>query len=275
MLLKRILIGVMCAVIVAGSVFWGATYRFFDRPLSEKVQKEFEKQISLPDNFVLVAGSECYNDVKNTMQAVRDGVNSGAYAIELNVSFAEDNAPYLADGSDYITEVSVPLEKVFEKYANETNLRYVLRFMNFGNQDKLLEIAKQYNVLNRIMLVGFSRENLQKHAADYSAFPIAADLDVSYKDLHDVQQCRALLSSYRNSGAGLLLATPSQVTPELHRAVMGFVVLPLAIQGVESEYDMYRALSFNPRMVISNRPDMLYDILFDGDHLNFAHYDTF
>lgn len=275
MLLKRILVGVLCAVIAAGSVYYGATYRFYDKPLSQKVQEEFEAQISLPDNFVLAASSECYNDVKNTMQAVHDSVNSGAYAIELDVSFAEDSTPYLAEGSEYITEVSVPLEKVFEKYAGEPNLRYVLRIMNFRNQEKLLALAQQYDLLSRILLTGFSRTDLAQHASDYAAFPIAADLDTAYKDLHDVIECRDLLSAYRNDGAGLLLVSINQMTPELHQAVNGFVHLPLAIQDVQSEYDMYHALSYNPRMIITDRPDALYDILFNGDHIDFEHYDSF
>ncbi|MGN0636499.1 MAG: hypothetical protein ACI4I5_09790 [Acutalibacteraceae bacterium] len=275
MLLKRILIGILSAVIAAGGIFYGVTYRFFDKPLTQKAQEAFEEQISLPDNFILAASSDCYNDVKNTMQAVHDSVNSGAYAIELDVSFAEDSTPYLAEGSDYITEVSVPLEKVFEKYAGEPSLRYVLHVMNFRTQEKLLALAQQYDLLSRILLTGFSREDLELHAADYGAFPIAADLDVSFKDLHDVKQCRELLSVYRNNGAGMLLTTADTVTAELQQAILGFSVLPLAIRGVESKYDMYYALSLNPRMIITDRPDTLYSILFDGDHMNFEHYDTF
>ena len=100
-------------------------------------------------------------------------------------------------------------------------------------------------------------------------------MDTAYKDLHDVIECRNLLSAYRNDGAGLLLVSVNQMTPELHQAVNGFVHLPLAIQDVQSEYDMYHALSYNPRMIITDRPDALYDILFNGDHIDFEHYDSF
>ena len=77
MLLKRILIGILSAVIAAGGIFYGVTYRFFDKPLTQKAQEAFEEQISLPDNFILAASSDCYNDVKNTMQAVHDSVKEG------------------------------------------------------------------------------------------------------------------------------------------------------------------------------------------------------
>ena len=123
MLLKRILAGVLCAVIAAGCIYYGVTFRFFDRVLSVKAQEEFKQTISLPDNFTLAASADCSTEANNSLQAVRDAVSSGAFAIELNVSFNAKNVPYLADGPEYITKESVPeLKKFLVEFEKENTL---------------------------------------------------------------------------------------------------------------------------------------------------------
>lgn len=269
MLLKRILAGALCAVIAAGTAYYGVHYRFFDKPLSEEEQQSFEEQIRLPDGFILTASRDCFNTVRNTMQAVNDSVKTGAYAIELDVAFDADSVPYLAEGNDYITDLSVPLEKVFEKYANEPLLRYVLNIRNFATQDKLFTLAREYNLLDHIILGGFTLDDLREHIDDFNGFPIIAQLKTSGVNLHDRQQCVDLLWEYRDAGAGYIVTTADIVTPELLDAIPEVMSVNLVLRDVRSKYEMFQALSMNPRMIITDQPDVLYTIMFEGDHITF------
>ena len=97
MLLKRIWIFLLCGVIAAGLVDYAVTFRFFDRPLTQAKQEEFQEQIKLPDNFTLAASVDTVDTVKNTLQAAKKSVYDGTYALELNVTINSKGVPYLAD----------------------------------------------------------------------------------------------------------------------------------------------------------------------------------
>ena len=133
MLLKRLLCGVLAVVILAAAAYYGWTFRFFDRPLTAEAQKEFVEQVALPNNFTLAASVNSSEGAKNSMEAVREAVKNGSYALELNVAFNDKRVPYLADGPEYITDSSVPLEKVFKAYAAKTYLRFILHLTEIRN----------------------------------------------------------------------------------------------------------------------------------------------
>lgn len=275
MLLKRLLCGVLAVVILAAAGYYGATFRFFDRPLTAQAQKEFEEKVALPMNFTLAASVDSFESAKNSMQSVQEGVKSGSYALELNIAFDETRVPYLADGEEYITESSVPLEDVFKAYADHSYLRFILHITEIRSPAKLSKAVLDYDLADRILLTGFSAEDMEKYRSTYGMFRVCMDVDPEYGDLHDSAVCRKLVDESRELGANGLLCSADYATAELRDAVNAVGMFRLLVCDVNSEYNMYFALSLNPQVIITDRPDELYQVMISGDYLNLDPYHTF
>lgn len=264
MLLKRILAGLLCAVIAASTAYYGCTFRFFDRPLSEQAQETFLSSVALPDNFALTASANSEDAAKNSLQAIRHAVDDGAYAVELNIAFDENAVPYLADGSDYITEQSVSLETVLTKSASRTYLRFLLVLHNYAPSDTLYALLRDFNLLDRVILCGFTPDTLCVQKSIYSRFKLCMDVDSTFTDLSNEAICRQLQTDAFNLGASYLRCNVSAATASLS-ATLRTGTIGLILDHVETEYDMFRALSLNPAAVVTTHPKQLYRLLFDHD----------
>lgn len=266
MLLKRILAGLLCAVILAGGVYYGVTFRFFDRPLTAKAQAELESRIALPDNFTLTAAADCTGTANNALQAARENLRTGVHALELSVAFDAHNVPYLADGPDSITDESVALEKILRDNEKNESVRYLLNVRNLVPLQTLQKMLQKHNLLDRVILCGISPENAKKSRSSLSAFRLCADIDNVSVDLKDAQACRAWIHKCINAGATYIRCSADDVTKELS-GVLKSGMVDLIIDQVHTDYEMYYALSLNPRVIVTDRPAEMYTLLYANDYL--------
>ena len=266
MLLRRIWVVLLCGLIAGGALFYTFTFRLFDRPLTNAKQEEFQQQISLPDNFTLAASVNSFETVKNTLQAARDNVNNGAYALELNVTFGKDDAPYLADGAEFLTPSSVPLETIFKEFQDSSYLRYVLRLQNQTQGSALMDLAAQYNVTGRIMLIGVSVDDLPKYAEQYASFLLCVQPDAD--DLSDADAFRSFVDICADYGVAGVSCGLYDVTDAFREILYENGQLRLVLDGVNSNYEMYYALSLNPNIVITEQPEALYEMMLSQDYLD-------
>lgn len=268
MFLRRIFVVLLCGLIAGGGVIYTTTFRFFDRPLTESKQEKFQEQIRLPDNFTLAASVNSIDTVKNTLQSARKNVSDGAYALELNVAFAEDNTLYLADGPEYITPASVKLESVFNEFRDSPYLRYILRLTNNTTEPALVDLAVQYSLLGRIMLIGIQVDDLPAYSEQYCNFLLCAELDTGSVKMSDPDSCNELLRYCLDCGAVGISCHQSEVTDTFRTALMEIGQLRLVLENVDSRYEMYQALSLNPNIIITSHPENLYSIMLSQDYLN-------
>ena len=275
MLLKRLLCGVLAVVILAAAGYYGWTFRFFDRPLTAEAQKEFEEQVALPNNFTLAASVDSFESAKNSMESVREGVKSGSYALELNVAFNDKRVPYLADGPEYITDSSVPLEKVFKAYADQTYLRFILHLTTFPNPGKLYDLCRKYDLSDRILLTGFTMVDLDEHASTYGSFRLCMTVDPSYGDLNDEEVCEQLVQDAQDRGAAGLLCSAEIATESLRYAAGTHGQFRLLLCDADSDFNMYYAMSLNPDVIITTRPNELYNLMLSSDYLSIDRFNLF
>jgi hypothetical protein len=269
MFLKRIFVVVFCALIAIGGVIYGSTFRFFDRPLTGSKQEKFQQTIRLPDNFTLAASVNSFDTVKNTLQSARKNVSDGSYALELNVTFDEDGTTlYLADGPEYITESSVKLETIFKEFQDSTYLRYILRLMNKTTKSTLIDLAMKYGLFGRIMLIGFSTQELVDSAGQYGNFHVCVRIDPSRVKLSDYDACCEELRLCLDNGASGISCRQNEVTDEFRQALYDVGELRLVFEDVNSNYEMYEALSMNPNVIITAHPEILYNMMLEQDYLN-------
>ena len=212
MFLRRIFVVALCGVIALSAVFYTLTFRLFDRPLTEAKQEKFQQQIVLPDNFTLAASVNSFDTVKNTLQSARKNVSSGSYALELNVAFDEDGTPFLADGPDYITPASVKLETIFKEFQDTDYLRYIVRLMNRTTKSSLTHLAVQYGLIGRIMLIGFTKEEIADSSVLYGNFKICVSLDTGDFRMSSHDACLEKLQEYANEGVSGISCNLSDVS---------------------------------------------------------------
>ncbi len=275
MLLRRICVVLFCGLIAGGGVFYTLTFRFFDRPLTEAKQEEFQEKISLPDNFTLAASVNSIDTVKNTLGSARKNVRDGAHALELNVTFAEDGTLYLADGPEYLTSASVKLEAVFKEFRDSSYLRYILRLMNNTEQPSLIDLAVKYSLLGRIMLIGIRTDDLPTYTEMYPNFLLCAERDTQNTAMDDHDACAELLQFYQDNNAGALSCRQADVTDAFREALTENGQMRLVLEDVNSNYEMYHALSLNPNIVITEHPEILSDMMLSQDYLNLNKANSF
>lgn len=268
MFLKRIFVVLLCGLIALSTVFYTLTFRFFDRPLTEAKQEKFQQRIVLPDNFTLAASVNSFDTVKNTLQSARKNVSGGSYALELNVAYDADGTPFLADGEEYITPASVKLESVFREFQDSTYLRYIIRLMNRTEEPSLISLAMQYGLTGRIMLIGFSADEIADSSLLYGNFKICVSLDTSDFKMSDHDACLEKLQSYADEGICGISCKLRDVSDAFCEALSETKQLRFVLEDVNSTYDMYHALSLNPNIVITEHPEALYEMMLSQDYLD-------
>ena len=275
MILRRICVLLLCGLIAGGCIVYTVTFRFFDRPLSQSKQEEFQQRISLPNQFTLAASVNSVDTVKNTLESARKNVRDGAYALELNVTYAEDGTLYLADGPEYLTEASVKLESVFKDFRDSSYLRYILRLMNNTDKPTLVDLAVKYGLLGRVMLIGIAPENLEAYSEQYTNFMLCAQIDAGSVRMSDKDACIELLQFCTNFGAGAVSCKQTDVTDTFRDALAENGQLRFVLEDVDSNYGMYYALSLNPNIIITPHPEILYNMMLSQDYLNLNKANTF
>lgn len=268
MLLKRILILLLCGVIIAGTIDSAVHFRFFDRPLTKKQQEKFQTMIELPDNFTLAASVNSFDTVKNSLKGAQKNVRSGSYALELNIATDSKGVPYLADGPEYITEASVKLETVFKTFEDQTYLRYILDLRSEVDANVLIRMAEKYELFGRIMLTGFGYEKLNDYIVRYNNFKLCINLTADTLDYSDYDACVSFLLQCSDQGANAVSCSLEQVTEPFRKAMYRADLLKLVIRDVHSDYEMYHALSLNPHIVITDQPNLLYDMMLSQNYLD-------
>ncbi len=268
MLLKRIFVVLLCGLIAAGTVIYALSFRLFDRPLTEAKQEKFQQRILLPDNFTLAASVNSFDTVKNTLQSAKKNVSSGSYALELNVTFDADGTPFLADGPEYVTPASVKLDSVFKEFRDSSYLRYIIRLMNRTEKPSLIDLAVKYGLIGRIMLIGFRADELADSSALYGNFKICVTLDSLDLKMSDHDACLEALQMYANEGVSGVSCRLNDVSDAFCEAISETSQLRFVLEDVNSTYDMYHALSLNPNVVITDHPELLYDMMLSQDYLD-------
>lgn len=275
MFLKRIFVVLLCGLIAGSGVIYTLTFRFFDRPLTEARQEKFQEKIVLPDNFTLAASVNSFDTVKNTLQSARKNVDGGSYALELNVSYDKKGTPYLADGPEYITPASVKLEEIFKEFRDTTYLRYIIRLMNRTTASSLIDLAVKYSLIGQIMLIGFSADELAESSVLYGNFKICISLDTKSFKMHDHDACLETLQAYVDEGIFGISCTLGDLTDAFCEAIGETGQMRLVLEDVNSTYDMYHALSLNPNIVITEHPEILYDMMLSQDYLDLNRANAF
>ncbi|MBQ7543075.1 MAG: hypothetical protein IJT44_12380 [Clostridia bacterium] len=275
MLLKRIWIILLCAVIGVGTIDYAVHFRFFDRPLTQAKQEEFQSKILLPSNFTLAASVNSFDTVKNTLQAAKQNVSKGSYALELNVAVGTNGKLYLADGPDYITEESELLDSVFKAFRDKDYLRYILNMKNFGNPDTLAELLLKYDLIGKVMMTGIALEDLEELAPSYCNCYICVELTPDTIRLNSSKACLEAMQHCVDYGVYAVSCTLPQITDELRDALVKVHELHLVIRDVHSEFSMYESLSFNPIVVITDQPDLLYKMMLSQDYLDLNQENVF
>ena len=276
MFLRRIFVVLLCGLIAGSGAIYTLTFRLFDRPLTEAKQEKFQEQIVLPDNFTLAASVNSFGTVKNTLQSARNNVSNGAYALELNVAYDPEGTLYLADGPEYITDASVKLETIFKEFRDSTYLRYILRLTNnLPEMYSLADLAVQYSLIGRIMLIGIAPDELETFVEQYCNFLLCIELDTGSIKMSNHDACYETLQNYTDAGAVAVSCKLDEVTDTFREALSENGQLRFVLENVNSTYEMYHALSLNPNIVITEHPEILYNMMLSQDYLDLNQANAF
>jgi hypothetical protein len=93
--------------------------------------------------------------------------------------------------------------------------------------------------------------------------------------MHDHDACLETLQDYANEGVSAVSCRLSDVSKAFCEAISETRQLRFVLEDVNSYYDMYHALSLNPNIVITDHPEILYDMMLSQDYLDLNKANTF
>lgn len=268
MLIKRLTALFMCLIVIAATAYYAFTFRFFDKPLTEEQKEAFCKETSLPDGFILAASSYSFDEIKNSEESVLSNFKSGSFTIELDVAFNDNGIPVLADGAEYVTDNAVTLDSVFERFKNKKYLHYIINITEKTDYTEFNKTVQKYSLADRIIISGFTADELEFMMKQLYSYSVCLDITDS-GNFSDIEYCREFSDETANFSPFAIRLSVDDITKELADTINESHNFSVIIDNVDSEYDMYFALSLNPGGIISKDPYKFYSILVERDFLDY------
>ncbi|MCR5484851.1 MAG: hypothetical protein K6F09_04590 [Clostridiales bacterium] len=268
MLISRIAAAALTLAVIAGFIFSSFAGSPEEKTMPEENVQKIIDSVYLPESFLRAASYDCMGKRKNSLEAVKAGLENAANCFELNVAFKADGTPVLAENEKYITKSSDTLEDVFKFVSEKSgNYYFIINLTGFGEFDVLKELCEEYDNYSKVYLTG-----VNDVPADFLYSELASFMklySVSDVDLTDSEKCAELASYAMSNGFTGIICDIGCMTEEFANAINDpHCGITYYVSGVESEYDIYRALSFSPYGIVASSPDVLYETMRNGGLLN-------
>ena len=214
--------------------------------------------IMLPRDFTITAHTGCMNTEENSIESMEKGIENGAKIIEFDVRFLPDGTPILAH--DEPTGNELKLQDAFEFLANHKEIRANVDMKATDNMPMIQSLAEEYGVMEQIFFTGIGVDFLDAVKKGSPQIPYYLNVSVEKSQAKDNEYLLSLVEQVKNAGAIGINFNYKSASKELVDVFHenGFLV---SIWTVDSEYNMYKILSFAPDNMTTRNPDELSGIV--------------
>lgn len=211
----------------------------------------------LPNNFTITAHTGCEDTIDNSIESIIKACSSGADIFEVDVQFDKNGIPVLSH--DDIIGGEVTLESAFRILKDNMSMQCNIDIKKITNLKIIPEIAKKYNVLNRIFFTGISVDFVDA-AKETPEIPYYLNIDIAPIKNHTDEYYFSLVNTVKNYGAIGINCHHKNITKKLvdifHKS--GLLVSIWTCNDVE---DILRILKFAPDNITSRNPSLVKKII--------------
>lgn len=252
---KKIKIAILIAVVDAISctgIFFGAKQM--------KLNEYKKADISLPKDFTITSHTGCMNTEENSLESIKKGVENGATIVEFDLYFNDKGEPVLSHDEPVGGEVT--LDEAFEYVSQLENIRVNVDVKTCDALEKVYPTAKKYGIEERIFYTGVKNEFVEPVRENSPQVKYFLNVDVNKSKADEKEYLMSLVEKVKNAGAIGINFNYKNATKELVEVFHENGLL-VSIWTVDSEFNMYKILSFEPDNITTRNPDKLSAIIKD------------
>ena len=253
--IKKIIIGVITILIIALVI----TVVFF-RVRKSKMNDYKNAQFTLPRDFTNTAHTGCMDTKENSLESIKKGVENGASIVEFDLYFNEKGEPVLAHDEPVGGEVT--LDEAFEYISKIPDVKVNVDIKTCDALEKVYPTAQKYNMDGRIFYTGVKDEFVESVRQDSPQVKYFLNVDVEKSKNTDKEYLMSLVEKVKNAGAIGINFNYKNASNELVKVFHENGLL-VSIWTVDSEFNMYKILSFQPDNITTRHPDKLSEIVKD------------
>lgn len=251
--MKKIIIPIATILILA---IIGTTIFFGVRTM--KLNEYKNTELNLPEGFTITAHTGCMGTKENSLESIKMGIENGAQIIEFDLYFTQDGEPVLSHNEPVGNEIT--LDEAFAYLRMFKDAKANVDIKTVDALEKVYPFAKENGVENRIFYTGVKDEFVESVRKDSPEIKYYLNVDVDKSKNTDREYLQSLVEKVKKAGAIGINFNYKSASKELVDVFHENGLL-VSIWTVDSEYNMYKILSFGPDNITTRHPDKLSEII--------------
>lgn len=251
--MKKIIIPIVIILVLAiisTTIFFGVR--------TMKLNEYKNTELHLPEGFTITAHTGCMGTEENSLESIKMGIENGAQIVEFDLYFNEKGEPVLAHDEPVGGEVT--LEEAFAYFRMFKDAKANVDIKTVDALEKVYPMAKENSVEDRIFYTGVKDEFVETVKKDSPEMKYYLNVDVAKSKNTDTEYLQSLVEKVKNAGAIGINFNYKSASKELVEVFHKNGLL-VSIWTVDSEYNMYKILTFGPDNITTRHPDKLSEII--------------
>ncbi len=215
-------------------------------------------KLNLPEGFTITAHTGCMGTKQNSLDSMKIGKGNGANIIEFDLRANENGDLVLSHDEPKGGEVT--LDEAFAYLRMFKDAKANVDIKTVDALEKVYPLAKENNVADRIFYTGVKDEFVDAVKKNSPEIKYYLNVDVEKSKNTDKDYLLSLVEKVKNAGAVGINFNYKSASKELVDIFHENGLL-VSIWTVDSEYNMYKILSFGPDNITTRHPDKLSAIV--------------
>ena len=241
---------ILVLTIIGAAIFFGVRIM--------KLNEYKNAKLNLPEGFTITAHTGCMNTAENSLDSIKTGIENGANIVEFDLYFTKDGEPVLAHDEPKGNEVT--LDEAFAYLYQFEGVRANVDIKTVDALEKVYPLAKQNSVDHIIFYTGVKDEFVDAVKKNSPEIEYYLNVDVDKSKNTDKEYILSLVEKVKKAGAIGINFNYKNASKELVDIFHENDLL-VSIWTVDSEYYMYKILSFGPDNITTRHPDKLAAIV--------------
>lgn len=195
------------------------------------------------DNVSLISRCSEVEGKKNSVAGVKESVRLGANAVIVDLCFRKDGTPVITESYSNADSAET-VDELFKAMSEEKfkKIGIYLNIVQLSDISKLNTLAVNYNMLDRLFLIGIDSDRYDLISTDDTIVPFLLDYTFESDELSAAKD-----GSFRKpdilekKGAAGLVLDRTQITPELVETLNDYGII-FVTDGIENTVEMCKTL---------------------------------
>ncbi len=210
---------------------------------SNSVSGYMKEDIKNIDNVSLISRCSEVDGKKNSVAGVKESVRLGADAVTVDLCFRSDGTPVMTE--NYASADSAEtIEELFKSLSEDKfdKITIYLNIVQLSDISKLNTLAVDYNMLDRLFLIGIDSDRYELISSDDTIIPFLLDYAFSSEELASINDGSFKKPAVlEEKGAVGLVLDASQISSELVEILNDYGII-FVVDNIDGNDEMCRLI---------------------------------